>query len=105
MSVDVGSIGVWAPSWNWEGDESREAAAELLDDAADARELARARVGPYLELPNYLNDLRRLGFTEQDFVGGGSDRLIDAVVAWGDADVRLRHGGAGRPERRYRLRG
>lgn len=51
----------------------------------------RDRVGPYLELPNYLNNLRRLGFTEQDFAGGGSDRLVDGVVAWGDTDdVRRR---------------
>lgn len=63
----------------------------LLDDTTEARELARDRVGPYLQLPNYLNNLRRLGFTEQDFAGGGSDRLVDAVVAWGDTDdVRRR---------------
>ncbi len=63
----------------------------LIDDASRAREVARDGVAPYLRLPNYLNNLRRLGFTDEDFADGGSDRLIDAVVAWGDAaDVRSR---------------
>ena len=38
----------------------------------------------YLQLPNYVNNWRRLGFTEDDFADGGSDRLIDHVVVWGD---------------------
>ena len=38
----------------------------------------------YLTLPNYLNNLRRLGFTDDDFADGGSDRLVDGIVAWGD---------------------
>lgn len=63
----------------------------LIEDTARAREVARNGVGPYLQLPNYLNSLRRLGFTEEDFSDGGSDRLIDAVVARGDtADVARR---------------
>jgi hypothetical protein len=37
----------------------------------------------YLELPNYVNAWRRLGFTEVDFEAGGSDRLIDALFGWG----------------------
>ena len=39
----------------------------------------------YLQLPgNYVNNWRRLGFGEDDFADGGSDRLVDHVVAWGD---------------------
>jgi hypothetical protein len=41
----------------------------------------------YLGQPNYLNNLRRLGFTDDDFADGGSDRLVDAIVAWGDIDA------------------
>jgi hypothetical protein len=37
-------------------------------------------------LPNYINNWRRLGFTDDDFVGQGSDRLVDALVAWGDVE-------------------
>jgi probable F420-dependent oxidoreductase len=49
-----------------------------------AREIARAHTSRYLALPNYVNNLRRLGFSEADIVDGGSDRLVDAIVAWGD---------------------
>jgi probable F420-dependent oxidoreductase len=52
------------------------------------RPIARAAVqNPYLKLrlSNYLNNWRRLGFTEDDFADGGSDRLVDALVAQGDA--------------------
>ncbi len=58
----------------------------VLDpDPATARELGRQRVSFYLELTNYLNNLRTLGFTEEDFADGGSDRLIDALAPHGDA--------------------
>jgi probable F420-dependent oxidoreductase len=56
----------------------------LERDAAAARELARAHFAIYLTLPNYVNNLRRIGFTDDDLRDGGSDRLIDGVVAWGD---------------------
>jgi probable F420-dependent oxidoreductase len=59
----------------------------LDDDPARARDMARGHVARYLELPNYANNLRRLGFTDDDISGGGSDQLIEAVVAWGDADM------------------
>jgi probable F420-dependent oxidoreductase len=36
--------------------------------------------------PNYANNLRRLGFTDDDLANGGSDRLVDAIVAWGTVD-------------------
>ena len=38
----------------------------------------------YLGLRNYVGNLLRMGFTEDDVAGGGSDRLVDAIVAWGD---------------------
>jgi probable F420-dependent oxidoreductase len=45
---------------------------------------ARAHVAAYLELPNYVASFRRMGFGDADFAGGGSDALVDALVAWGD---------------------
>jgi probable F420-dependent oxidoreductase len=62
----------------------------LETDPERARSIARDGAQMYLGLPNYLNNLRRLGFAEADFADGGSDRLIDALVAWGDADTVLR---------------
>jgi probable F420-dependent oxidoreductase len=48
---------------------------------------ARAHVAAYLELPNYVANFRRLGFGDADFVDGGSDALVDALVAWGDEEA------------------
>jgi hypothetical protein len=39
----------------------------------------------YLDLDNYTNNLRRLGWTDADLANGGSDKLVDAIVAWGEA--------------------
>jgi probable F420-dependent oxidoreductase len=65
--------------------------AVIETDADAARSVARHRLAPYLELPNYLANLRRIGFDDADFAAGGSDRLVDALVAWGDVDaVRAR---------------
>ena len=61
-----------------------EVAVVLEKDASSARQAARAFSAGYLSLPNYANNLRSLGFGNDDFAGGGSDRLIDAVVAWGN---------------------
>ncbi len=61
-----------------------EQAVVLETDAAKARQIGRAFLGIYLGLPNYTNNFLRLGFDEADFQNGGSDRLIDAIVAWGD---------------------
>jgi probable F420-dependent oxidoreductase len=61
-----------------------EQAAILETSAADARATARGFLSIYLGLPNYVDNWRRLGFTDADFAGGGSDRLIDEIVAWGD---------------------
>jgi probable F420-dependent oxidoreductase len=55
-------------------------------DPETARGLARRAVAkPYLELTNYLANLRRLGWSDDDFAAGGSDALIDALVGHGDA--------------------
>ena len=60
----------------------------VLDtDTERARAIARSRVQtPYLGLSNYLSNLRRLGWTDADFADGGSDALIDALVAHGGVD-------------------
>ena len=54
-------------------------------DPTRARHLARAWARHYLELPNYAKNLVRMGFSEDEVTGDGSDRLIDATIAWGDA--------------------
>ena len=60
--------------------------AVVLEAGPDAaRHLARRYASTYLDLPNYANNLRTLGFGDDDIGGGGSDRLIDAVIPWGDA--------------------
>jgi probable F420-dependent oxidoreductase len=63
-----------------------EQAVVLERDATRAREVARAFLKFYLTLPNYTNNFLRLGFTEADCQDGGSDHLIDAIVAWGDLE-------------------
>jgi probable F420-dependent oxidoreductase len=64
-----------------------EQAVVLDTDAVRARAVARAHMSIYLGLPNYVNNLRRLGFGDADLAGGGSDRLVDAIVAWGEVDA------------------
>ena len=49
--------------------------------------VARAFARHYLVLPNYANNLKRLGWSDEDIAGDGSDRLIDAVVVIGDVDA------------------
>lgn len=56
----------------------------LETDPEQARTAARRHLAPYLHLPNYTNNLLRLGFTAEDLSSGGSDQLIDAIFAWGD---------------------
>lgn len=64
--------------------------AFVLDtNPSSARALARRHTTSYLRLPNYTNNLRRYGFTDEDFADGGSDRLVDTIVVWGDADALL----------------
>ncbi len=61
-----------------------EQAVVLSTDPTQARELARGHLAGYLALPNYANNWKRFGFTDDDVADGGSDRLVDALVAWGD---------------------
>lgn len=58
----------------------------LQTDPVRARAIARRWTVHYLELPNYARNWARLGFRD-DLDGGGSDRLVDAAVAWGDVDA------------------
>ena len=56
----------------------------LETDPATARGIARMHLATYLNLPNYANNWKRQGFTDDDIANGGSDHLVDALVAWGD---------------------
>ncbi|MGI8754189.1 MAG: LLM class F420-dependent oxidoreductase [Acidimicrobiales bacterium] len=64
-----------------------EQAVVIETDPARAREIGRSHTKIYVGLPNYQNNLRRLGFGDDDFADGGSDRLIDTTVAWGDLET------------------
>lgn len=64
-----------------------EQAVVLSTDPREARGIAREYAARYLALENYSNNLRRMGRTEADVAGQGSDALIDAVIAWGDEDA------------------
>ncbi|MEU0568160.1 LLM class F420-dependent oxidoreductase [Nonomuraea sp. NPDC005983] len=60
----------------------------VLDtDPERARQTARRFTSFYLRLPNYANNLRDLGWGDQDLANGGSDALVDALVAWGDPET------------------
>ena len=63
----------------------------LETNADKARALGRAELSRYMRLDNYRNNWLRLGFTERDLADGGSDRFIDAMVLWGDAE-RVKQG-------------
>jgi probable F420-dependent oxidoreductase len=58
----------------------------LEDDPGRAREIARGQLQRYMGMPNYVNNWRRLGFSEEDFASGGSNGLVDALIAWGDVE-------------------
>ena len=64
-----------------------EQAAVVSEDPAVARAAARRHMKRYLDLDNYVNNLRRLGFGDGDLGEGGSDKLVDAIVAWGPASA------------------
>lgn len=55
----------------------------LDDDPVRAREVGRARVGPYLQLSNYVANLRRIGFDTDDLTYPGSDQLVDTLAVHG----------------------
>lgn len=56
----------------------------LETDPSTAREIARLHLHTYLGLPNYSNNWKRQGFTDDDLADGGSNRLVDALITWGD---------------------
>lgn len=64
-----------------------EQAFVIETDPTTARHIARGHVRTRLALANYVNHLRALGFTDDDLADNGSDRLVDALVAWGDAET------------------
>jgi probable F420-dependent oxidoreductase len=59
----------------------------LETDPERARAIARQHMQPYLGLVNYTNNLRRFGWGDDAIADGGSDRLVDAIVVWGDPDT------------------
>jgi probable F420-dependent oxidoreductase len=63
-----------------------EQAVVVETDPATARAIGRAHLAGYLSLPNYVNNWLRIGFNETDILEGGSDRLVDALVAWGSPE-------------------
>jgi len=67
-------------------------------DLVRAQEIGRGGIARYLQLPNYTNNLRRLGFTEEDLAGGGSDALVDALVGARPRTSRPACGSITRPE-------
>ena len=64
-----------------------EQAVVLATDPEAARRIARLHTRAYLGLDNYRRNLLRLGFAESDLDDGGSDAIVDAIVAWGDAEA------------------
>src|SRR3989440_1650752 len=62
----------------------------VLDTDTDrSLEIARKGMAVYLRAPNYVNNLLRLGFTEADVADGGSERLVDAIVARGTVESAI----------------
>ena len=64
-----------------------EQAVVIDSDPSSARATARRHTAVYVGLPNYTNNLRRFGYGDDDFAEQGSDRLVDAIVAWGTVDT------------------
>jgi probable F420-dependent oxidoreductase len=58
----------------------------LEPNPSAARSIARRFAADYLRTPNYASNLKRMGWTDADLAGQGSDAVIDAVIAWGDVD-------------------
>jgi probable F420-dependent oxidoreductase len=64
-----------------------ELAVVIDTDPSSARTTARRHTAVYVGLPNYTNNLRRFGYGDDDFAEAGSDRLVDAIVAWGNLEA------------------
>ena len=58
-------------------------------DPDRARRIARTHTNTYTGLPNYRNNLKQFGFGDADFEHSGSDKLVDAIVAWGDKQAHV----------------
>jgi hypothetical protein len=96
--MDIGKVGIWflldaisAPESAQIGPEPWICAAQaviLERDATKARTMmARQYMKPYVpRLPNYTNNLKAPGYGDAEFENGCSDRLVDAIVAWGSED-------------------
>lgn len=67
-----------------------EQAVLLETDPTKAREIGRGYTAIYLSQPNYVNNMLRMGWTEDDLASAGSDSFVDSLVAWGDEDAILR---------------
>jgi probable F420-dependent oxidoreductase len=63
-----------------------EQAVVLTTDPDEGRRMGREYISHYIDMPNYRNNFVRMGFGEDDLSGGGSDKFIDALIAWGDED-------------------
>lgn len=63
-----------------------EQAVVFETDPTKARAIARAHMNTYTRLPNYVNNLKRFGFTDEEIVNQ-EDRVVDAIVAWGSTDA------------------
>jgi probable F420-dependent oxidoreductase len=64
-----------------------EQAVLLEEDSSEARRIGREYIAFYLTLPNYVRAWERAGFGPEDLAAGGSDRLVDAMVAWGSPEA------------------
>jgi probable F420-dependent oxidoreductase len=60
-------------------------------DADKARGIAREALKMYIRLPNYQNNLKQFGYTDADFENGGSDKLVDEMVVWGEPERIAAH--------------
>ena len=69
------------------GEDPRSRAGVVARGSGAARAVAREHLAVYLPLENYTRCWRRLGFGDADLADGGSDRLVDALVAWGDEEA------------------
>lgn len=67
-----------------------EQAVVFAPDAGTARQIAREYTSHYVARDNYRNNLLELGFTTDELEGAGSNRVVDALVAWGDTDTIAR---------------
>jgi probable F420-dependent oxidoreductase len=69
------------------GPLATEQAVVVEDDPAQARRIGREFIAFYLTLPNYVRAWERAGFGPEERADGGSDRMVDAVVAWGTPEA------------------